>query len=296
MTGALQSAEEELFGLRPAIAVKLDNHRDARPHAGLNQADIVYEEIVEAQITRFFAIFHSTDAAPIGPIRSARTTDVDLLNQLNRPLFCWSGGNRGVVQAIGGANAESRAHGQNAALYYRDAERRRRAALEHTLLLHGTQAAWSTIAPGQGVPAPFFTYRAEGEVQSGGLPTGGFNLTMRSVAITWTWDGGQGLWLREEYGAPHIEISGAPISAHNIVIQFIDYGISPVDSRSPEGRSVGTGAALVCTNGESFLANWTRSAPETPATFTLPDGSPVKLTTGRTWIELAEAGVSQVTT
>ena len=91
--------------------MKIDNHRDARPHAGLNQADVVYEEIVEG-ITRFFAIFHSTDADPIGPIRSARTTDVDLLNQLNRPLFAWSGGNADVVQRIGNANAVSRAHGQ----------------------------------------------------------------------------------------------------------------------------------------------------------------------------------------
>ena len=75
---------------RPALVVKIDNHKEARPQAGLNQADIVYEEIVEAQITRFFTIFHSLDASPVGPIRSARTTDVNLLNQLNRPLFTWS--------------------------------------------------------------------------------------------------------------------------------------------------------------------------------------------------------------
>ena len=113
------------------MAVKIDNHPQARPHAGLNQADVVIEEIVEG-ITRFFAVFHSTDAAPLGPIRSARTTDVDLLNQLNKPLFVWSGGNRGVVNAISRANAISIAHGQGPG-YYRDQERRRRADLEHTL-------------------------------------------------------------------------------------------------------------------------------------------------------------------
>ncbi len=57
-------------------------------------------------ITRFFTIFQSTDAGPVGPIRSARSTDVDLLDQLNRPLFVWSGGNRNVVREIGGANAD----------------------------------------------------------------------------------------------------------------------------------------------------------------------------------------------
>ena len=125
-------APDALATLRPAIVVKIDNHTDARPQAGLNQADIVYEEIVEG-ITRFFTIFQSTDAGPVGPIRSARSTDVDLLDQLNRPLFVWSGGNRNVVREIGGANAISMAYGQGPG-FYRD-RRGRNVASEHTLFM-----------------------------------------------------------------------------------------------------------------------------------------------------------------
>jgi hypothetical protein len=84
---------------RPALVVKIDNNRLARPQTGLNQADIVFEEIVEVQ-TRFAAVFQSQGSDPVGPIRSGRTQDVDLLGSFNAPLFTWSGGNRNVTRAI----------------------------------------------------------------------------------------------------------------------------------------------------------------------------------------------------
>src|SRR5690606_17075522 len=66
---------------QPALVVKVDNV-DAEPQAGLNQADIVFEEIVEGRATRFAAVFNSQEANPVGPIRSGRTQDVDLLLSL----------------------------------------------------------------------------------------------------------------------------------------------------------------------------------------------------------------------
>jgi hypothetical protein len=281
-----------LLFFRPALAVKFDNHRTARPHAGLNQADIVYEEIVEANITRFFAIFHSTDAAPIGPIRSARTTDVDLLNQLNRPLFAWSGGNANVVRAIGNANALSRAHGQ-APGYYRDSERRRRADLEHTLMNEGTQALWSTTEPGQGAPPALFAYRKAGTAVSG-TPATRIAMQLRSVPIEWVWDAASKSYVRAEYGDPHTDATGAPISAQNIVVQFVEYRSSPADRRSPEAVTVGQGAAWIFTDGKIIPGFWQRTDPGQPAKFADAKGKPIQLTPGRTWVELAEANISPV--
>ena len=299
-TGAAPAASEvsPLTGLapadpatltRPAMAVKIDNHPDARPQAGLNQADIVYEEIVEG-ITRFFTIFQSTDAGPIGPIRSARTTDVNLLNQLNRPFLVWSGGNAKVVAAIAGANAESRAHGQ-APGFYRDAERRKHVDLEHTLFNEGTQTIYATATPAQAAPSPFFTYGTP----TGGDPVSKITMKMNSVPVEWTWDAGQGLFIRSEYGAAHIDAAGVPIGAQNVVVQFIDYKTSAADPKSPEAITVGQGDALVYTAGKVTLGHWDRPDAIKPATFTDGAGQPVVLTPGRTWIELAEAGVTTVT-
>lgn len=96
-------AREPLTGvvteLRPALVVKVDNV-DAAPQSGLNQADVVFEEIVEGRATRFAAVFNSAEANPVGPIRSGRTQDVDLLMSLNDPALAYSGANDGVNAAL----------------------------------------------------------------------------------------------------------------------------------------------------------------------------------------------------
>jgi hypothetical protein len=89
---------------RPALAAKIDNLDTAResavPQAGLARADVVFVEVVEGNITRLVGVFHSKAPGRIGPIRSARTTDVYLLPQLGPVLFAWSGGNDGVVGEV----------------------------------------------------------------------------------------------------------------------------------------------------------------------------------------------------
>ncbi|HEX6421121.1 MAG TPA: DUF3048 domain-containing protein, partial [Acidimicrobiales bacterium] len=81
---------------RPALFVKIDNVEEARPPAGLDRADIVIEEQVEGNLSRLAAVFHSTDADPVGPVRSTRTTDIELASLFGRPLFASSGGNASV--------------------------------------------------------------------------------------------------------------------------------------------------------------------------------------------------------
>ena len=79
---------------RPVVAVKIDNYWRARPQWGLDEADVVIEENVEG-VTRFVALFHSRTPAVLGPVRSARTGDLDLLAAMNRPVFAYSGANAG---------------------------------------------------------------------------------------------------------------------------------------------------------------------------------------------------------
>src|SRR3954454_8087691 len=78
---------------RVALIVKIDNAPEARPQAGLTEADVVFEEQVEGGISRLMAIYQSADANPVGPVRSARSTDISIASELNRPLFGYSGAN-----------------------------------------------------------------------------------------------------------------------------------------------------------------------------------------------------------
>ena len=108
---------------RPALAVKIDNSPDARPQSGLNQADVVFEELVESGITRYIAVFHSTDAEVVGPVRSGRTSDLVILTNLNRPLFGSSGGNSGVLAELNEANLSNVIENRAPSAYYRDNSR-----------------------------------------------------------------------------------------------------------------------------------------------------------------------------
>jgi Protein of unknown function (DUF3048) N-terminal domain len=158
-------ATDPASATRPALVVKIDNQREALPQTGLNEADIVYEELVEG-ISRFAVVFQSQtaaavgDSAPVGPIRSARTSDIDIVAALGKPLFAWSGGNNIVMSAVRSARVndvgfsfKSREGG-----YYRDKGRK----APHNLYAN-TKSLFLLAKPDQAPPAPLFAYRAAGE-------------------------------------------------------------------------------------------------------------------------------------
>jgi len=91
---------DPVLAARPALVVKIDNATGARPQSGFNEADLVFEEIVNDSLTRFAMVFQSGDTDPVGPIRSGRLQDVDLFTALDHPLFAWSGGNATVTNGI----------------------------------------------------------------------------------------------------------------------------------------------------------------------------------------------------
>ena len=153
---------------------------------------------------------------------------------------------------------------------------------------------YTTAQPGEGPPPPFFGYRPAGTPSAVGQPVTTIDAKMNSVPVHWDWDPAQGLWIRSEYNAPHVDAAGAPVSAANVVVEFVPYRASPADRRSPEAVTVGEGDAWVFTDGKVILGHWSRPDASQPAVLTDADGQPVLLTPGRTWIELAEAGTTQV--
>ncbi|MGH7378168.1 MAG: DUF3048 domain-containing protein, partial [Candidatus Methylomirabilales bacterium] len=85
---------------RPTVAIKIENSTASRPQAGLEKADIVYEELAEGGITRFMALFHCSDASRAGPVRSARSVDPDILLEYAPVLFGYAGANRVVLNKV----------------------------------------------------------------------------------------------------------------------------------------------------------------------------------------------------
>jgi hypothetical protein len=283
LTGAPLAEGEEPIA-RPALAVKIDNAGPSRRnHSGLAVADIVYEEIVEANITRFAAVFHSLGSDPVGPIRSGRSQDVDLLTSLREPLFAWSGGNPGVTRLIAESSFVDLNAVRGGAGYYRGP------GVQPHDLYNSTDRLWQQTPEGHpGAPPQQFEYVRPGDSFQG-APTAGLELAMRSIDVIWTWDAEQRRFLRSQEGSPHVDAVHGRIGATNVLVLVVEYRPSQIDARSPEAQTLSEGGPLwVFSDGQVQQGRWIRLAPTDPFTFVTEDGEPILLTPGNTWVELAE--------
>ena len=270
---------------RPILAIKIDNYRLARPQWGLDVADAIIEENVEG-VTRFIALFQTRLPERIGPVRSARTGDLDLLVAMNRPIFGYSGANPGVtswVESAARSGVLVDFTAQHNPCYSREPSR----PGPHNLLLD--PACVSGVVASAGPARPLWTidatWRIPGDAAAARDTT--FAVPMDGVAVNWTWDAGTGSYLRSQDGTDHMAVSGARISARNVVEIFSTYVPSPVDARSPSPITVGTGTAVVHRDGRALPATWSRATPyDAFLFFDAVTGAEIPLDRGRTFIEL----------
>jgi len=282
----LTGREADIEPAWPALVVKIDNHDRARPQFGINQADIVFEEIVEGGITRLAAVFHSQQADPVGPVRSARTSDFDLLSNLNRPLFANSGGNEIVLLLL--REIEMIDVSVNAAVdaYYRLDERR----APHNLLTD-THALWAAGARGVGEPTSLLSFREDRDPPlDSANRSAGVRIDFGSNEVEFKWDPSSAGWLRSQNGTPHVDADGLLVAPANVIVQFVSYGRSVANSASPEAQLVGEGVVWVFTNGQLIEGTWSRPTPTDVTALMDVAGEPITITPGRTWIELPRIG------
>jgi hypothetical protein len=284
---------------RPTLIVKIDNAEPAsRPQAGINNADVVYEERVEGAVTRFMAIFHSHDAMPVGPVRSARTSDIGLFQPLNRPLFAWSGANAIFEARIREAGIVDVGSPVAPQFYSRAGDRR----APHNLLLNSTIDVWASSYP-EATPPPtsLFAYRAVGEPPGpGGGPITGVRIVFAegagSAPVEFVWNGAG--WARTQSGTPHVDSEGTQIAPENVIVQFTPYANSDTNDQFGvpirEAQTVGEGEALVLTGGVAYTARWVKPAANAPTQYLDAAGAPIRLTPGRTWVELPEPGTTGI--
>ena len=269
---------------RPALVVKVPNNSQALPQTGLNEADIVYEEIINDAITRFAVVFHSQGSDPVGPIRSGRAQDIDLLTNLNSPLFAWSGGNAGVTRLVNNSSLVSLSYvGGYANAYYR---RDGRGGAPHNLF-SSTDTLWAEAPDDASAPPQLFQYLREGESIDADSASV-VEITMDSIDVRWEFDEDSGRYLRWQNGDEHpTELTGQ-VSADNVVVLFVEYRSGVVDARSPEAQTVGSGDALVFTDGTVRTAVWARESNTDPIGLYTDESTttPVRLSPGRTWVEL----------
>jgi Protein of unknown function (DUF3048) N-terminal domain/Protein of unknown function (DUF3048) C-terminal domain len=268
---------------RPAVVVKVSNDPGARPQSGLQFADIVFEAWGSGP-TRFATVFQSQDAPEVGPIRSARTQDVDLVGAFNGAVFACSGGNNGAMAAIRGSDLLVLTESQGPGWFLKKGRHRPHATFNDTASLR------SNAAPDRPGPVQQFHYRDAGDVTPG-VASEGFKLHIEAVHAEWHFDPALKIYERFQEGDPHLLADKTQVAFNNVIVLWIDYEHSPADPRSPDGGTIGKGKAVVFTNGKSIEANWARTDRLAPIELTDSKGAPILLTPGSTWFELANTGL-----
>lgn len=269
---------------RPALAVKVDNVDQARPQAGLESADLVIEETVEGGLTRLVAVFQCNTASSIGPVRSARLSDVDLLRMLRHPVFAFSGANYRSLQAVRTRSGAALVpFDSSPQFYHRDPSR----PAPHDVFSSTSTVLRAAAAAHRGLPAPppVFAY---GQLTQPGQRVRTAAVTWPAASASWRWDGHR--WVRTQNGTPDRVVAGIQVSAANVVaLQIAVHATGLHDvlgSASPEDVTTGKGKAWVLRDGRLVHATWSRAKATDGFTFRDKAGHPVLLAPGPTWIEL----------
>ena len=295
----LTGVEVEAVPARPALAVKIENSVAARPQSGLNAADVVWEQVVEGGITRFVAVFHSNLPPDIGPIRSVRPMDAAITGPL-KGLFAFSGGQPKYIDAIAGTGAQVLSQGAGAGGFFRLAGR----DAPHNVYANPADFL-AQADPGHQASSPVgeFAFATAGRQPTAvvaGAPSAAVDLKLSPSSYpAWTWSQPDNGWLRAEGTTPATTADGARVRAANVVVLRVDVANTGARDAAgnpvPETRMVGGGEALIASGGSTIAATWSKASPTDPVVLALPDGGPVELAPGNTWVELVPNGGGSVT-
>jgi hypothetical protein len=275
--------------LRAALGVKIDMAPEVTRFAGLERADMVDELLVEGGITRGLALFQSQDAASVGPVRSLRTSDFDLVANLNDPIVAFSGADELTLQASRAApfvpyTPDSPGADQ---VFRRD----RSIRAPHNLFL-STDGVRKHVTDAGTVVAPFDMARPTDPAPRG-LPVPGVQIRFStSTTVAFTWDPARQEWLRWVRGGKPVDFGGSQLGTDNVVVLDMVYGNPPWDRNSPELVSVGRGTGQLLSGGSVTPVRWERPTADTPFTLTSADGVEVRIPSGRTWVAFPPAGVT----
>lgn len=271
----------------PVVVLKVDNSPQARRYQrGLGRAAVVYAELIEGGETRFAAVYDDASSGEVGPIRSARETDVDLLGQFGPVALAFSGANSGTRGTIARAAKAGRLY--DASYYrfpgdYRLAEQRVDARNFFT-----SPAKLAASTPRASPPRDI-------GLRFGPLPAGAGRATSRLSArfssystFTLVWQAARGTWQVREGGRTVSE-------ATNVVVQRVPLRKTRyrdvLGNPTPFTVTVGKGAAVVLRDGRRIDARWQRTSATGGTRYVDSAGRDVPLKPGRTWVLLAPSGM-----
>ncbi len=265
-----------------SIAAKIDNHPDARPQVGLEKTDLLFEELVEGGLTRYVAVWQSDIPALLGPVRSIRPMDPDIISPLGG-IVCYSGGQERFVALMRKTPVYNAIHGQpdTASSFYRTPTK----AAPHNVLVKANLL----LAQHGDIAAPPQQFAFSLDVPSSTAAKDGRRTAVINYAFSgvtrgsWTWNPAQNVFERAQSSGPDLDSNGTQLQASNVVVLRV-----PVsnDKGVPKTEMIGGGEAWVSAGGGTVHATWSKSSAVGPIRLVDDTGATVRLAAGNTWIEL----------
>ncbi|MDX3643414.1 DUF3048 domain-containing protein [Streptomyces sp. MB09-02B] len=264
------------------LAVKIDNVSAARPQTGLDAADIVYAEQVEGGLSRLMAVYATRFPEAVGPVRSARETDLELLRQFDEPTLAFSGAQSKLLPLIDRAPLHAKTPGDADAAYFRGDEK----PAPHNLYVRPGKLIDSP--PGADALTTGFRY---GPAPSGGTPEDSRTVRYPAARFTFTWSDDSRSWQVAMDGRATVTTDDVRVAPATVVVQYVTVRASQfrdfLGNNTPYTQTVGSGRAEVLRDGRVFDAGWERKTAADGTDFTTTDGEPMNFAEGQVWVVYA---------
>jgi hypothetical protein len=272
------------------LAVKIDNTHSAHPQQGLKSADIVYVEQVEGGVTRIMAVYSSRYPSRIGPVRSARISDLHILAQYERPALAYSGVQSKMKPYIRRSDVQDVSPGRAGGAYNRVGGR------PAPYDLFATTSTLLRRAPKAGKPADIgFRF---GPAPDGGKRVKSFTARWPSGTMSFRWSSRQKRWLSYYDGRANRAAEGGQLGGKTVVVQYAKHERSRfrdfLGNYTPLIHTTGTGKATVLRDGRAYAAKWSRPSEGKGTTFTTRSGEPMTFAPGQVWVLLVNPGKPRV--
>lgn len=267
----------------PVVAVKIDNTSAGRPQFGLASADVVYVEQVEGGLTRLIGLFHSNLPTEVGPVRSVRSTDVDLLQAYGRPVLAFSGGAGGPLARLAGSPLIDASGGPG---YWRSNAK----PAPYNLHVNVKQLAAAT--PGkQPARSPGFTFASNYPALHTAPRRHTISVTMSAGNTGFVYSVYSKSYRVNHSGTPSVDAAGNPLTSKNVLVQHVtDHPDGTVDTNGQPSllsQTTGKGDFTLYRNGHKITGRWFRFGLDQPTKYLDSHEKPVPFERGRTWVLLA---------
>ena len=272
------------------LVVKIDDTNAAHPQIGIEDADLVYVEQVEGGLTRLAAIYTSKLPPLIGPIRSARISDIELLAQFGRVGFAYSGAQSKMRPVIAEANLENLSAERNPpSIYGKDPNRIGPVdmILKPDLLLERANAN-----PKIRIETATASVFAFGDAPKGETNTAIAKIKWPNAKYELRWDSAIEKWLIYFNEKPNMAANGEHLYADTAIIQIVSITPSIYGDKfgeiTPFSKTTGSGKAVMLRDGFSYQISWQRNLETDVTTWKSEDGGVANFKPGRTWIFLTD--------